>query len=134
MALRFGPFTLDLADKAADQGDWRDPSLSEGIRAAGGRSSIERPECSPRASCSRRLWPDTFVAEANLSNLVAEIRDALGDRARSPLFVRTVHGFGYAFCGSVDDDAASAGPSVSAHRVLARMGPPPVSTRRPENM
>ena len=47
----------------------------------------------------QRLWPDTFVAEANLSNLVAEIRAALGDQARAPLFIRTVHGFGYAFCG-----------------------------------
>jgi DNA-binding winged helix-turn-helix (wHTH) protein len=36
---------------------------------------------------------------ANLSNLVAEIREALGDHARTPLFIRTVHGFGYAFCG-----------------------------------
>ena len=53
----------------------------------------------PRPCCSKRLWPETFVAEANLSNLVAEIREALGDRARSPLFVRTAHGFGYAFCG-----------------------------------
>ena len=32
----------------------------------------------------QRLWPETFVAEANLSNLVAEIREALGDRARAP--------------------------------------------------
>ena len=47
----------------------------------------------------QRLWPDTFVAEANLSNLIAEIREALDDRARAPLFIRTAHGFGYAFCG-----------------------------------
>jgi hypothetical protein len=40
-----------------------------------------------------------FVAEANLSNLIAEIRDALGDDARAPTYVRTAHGFGYAFCG-----------------------------------
>jgi hypothetical protein len=39
------------------------------------------------------------VAEANLSNLVAEIREALDDRARAPKFIRTAHGFGYAFCG-----------------------------------
>ena len=47
----------------------------------------------------QRLWPDTFVAEANLSNLVAEIREAIGDRGRVPQWVRTAHGFGYAFCG-----------------------------------
>lgn len=44
-----------------------------------------------------RLWPDTFVGDANLSNLVGELRNALGDDPRHPRFVRTVHGFGYAF-------------------------------------
>jgi hypothetical protein len=53
-----------------------------------------------------RVWPATFVAEANLSNLVAEIREALGDSARAPSYIRTAHGFGYAFCG----DAAVIGP------------------------
>jgi hypothetical protein len=43
-----------------------------------------------------------------LSNLIAEIRDALGDSARTPSFIRTAHGYGYAFCGhatSVHDDS-----------------------------
>ena len=60
---------------------------------------LERPNVLSKAVLQQRLWPDTFVAEANLSNLVAEIREALGDQARAPVFVRTVHGFGYAFCG-----------------------------------
>ena len=47
----------------------------------------------------QRLWPDTFVTEANLSNIVAEIRDALDDSPREPIYIRTVHKFGYAFCG-----------------------------------
>jgi len=59
----------------------------------------ERPTVLSKADLQQRLWPDTFVAEANLSNLVAEIRSALGDKARSPRFIRTAHGFGYAFCG-----------------------------------
>jgi hypothetical protein len=36
------------------------------------------------AALQEHLWPATFVAEANRSNLVAEIREALGDRARPP--------------------------------------------------
>jgi hypothetical protein len=44
-----------------------------------------------------RLWPDTFVVEKNLVNLVAEIRAALGDDATHPRFVRTLPRFGYAF-------------------------------------
>ena len=35
--------------------------------------------------------------EKNLVNLVAEIREALGDDATHPRFIRTVHRFGYAF-------------------------------------
>jgi pSer/pThr/pTyr-binding forkhead associated (FHA) protein len=43
------------------------------------------------------LWPDTYVLEANVPNLVAEIRTALGDSARTPRYVRTAPGTGYAF-------------------------------------
>jgi non-specific serine/threonine protein kinase len=45
-----------------------------------------------------RLWPGTFVVEKNLTNLVSEIREALGDDPVNPRFIRTVHRFGYAFC------------------------------------
>jgi DNA-binding winged helix-turn-helix (wHTH) protein len=57
----------------------------------------------PRALSKRELqqavWPQTFVEETNLAGLVTELRAALGDAARKPRFIRTVHGFGYAFCG-----------------------------------
>jgi len=46
-----------------------------------------------------RLWPNTFVVEANLSNLIGEVRRALSDDPSRPRFIRTVHRFGYAFCG-----------------------------------
>ena len=59
----------------------------------------DRPKVLSKAVLQNRLWPDTFVAEANLSNLVAEIREALRDHAHAPTFIRTAHGFGYAFCG-----------------------------------
>jgi DNA-binding winged helix-turn-helix (wHTH) protein len=58
-------------------------------------------EAAPRALSKsellEHLWPGTFVVEANLPHLIAEIREALEDTSRSPRFVRTVHGFGYAF-------------------------------------
>jgi DNA-binding winged helix-turn-helix (wHTH) protein len=57
----------------------------------------DRPKVLSKATLVERLWPGTFVVEANLSNLVAEIRHALGDRNRT--WVRTAHGVGYAFCG-----------------------------------
>ena len=54
-----------------------------------------------------RLWPGTFVSEATLASLVAELRRGLGDRPAKPAFVRTVHGYGYAFCGLIDGEAAA---------------------------
>jgi DNA-binding winged helix-turn-helix (wHTH) protein len=47
------------------------------------------------------VWGDVFVSESALTNAVAEIRAALGDQARSPELLRTVHGFGYAFSGNL---------------------------------
>jgi DNA-binding winged helix-turn-helix (wHTH) protein len=59
----------------------------------------DRPNVLSKAVLQERLWPRTFVAEANLSNLIAEIREAVGDRRGVSRWIRTAHGFGYAFCG-----------------------------------
>ena len=53
------------------------------------------------------LWPDVFVQEANLKNLVSEARQALGESGRKPRFLKTVHGFGYSLRS--DGDLAPAG-------------------------
>jgi len=94
----FGPFTLDLETRQMTR-DGREihlmPKAFELLTAL----VLERPKVLSKAVLQERLWPGTFVAEANLSNLVAEIREALDDDARAPRFIRTAHGFGYAFCG-----------------------------------
>jgi DNA-binding winged helix-turn-helix (wHTH) protein len=56
-----------------------------------------RPKALAKDTLYTRLWPDTFVVQANLPNLVGELRAAIRDDPRRPRFVRTVHGFGYAF-------------------------------------
>lgn len=56
-----------------------------------------RPKAMSKSELHEYLWPETFVVEANLSNLIGEIRAALGDNRRDPRFVRTVPRFGYAF-------------------------------------
>lgn len=60
----------------------------------------ERPRVIPKKEIVDRLWPDSFVADGSLANLVLEVRKALGDEVQQPRYVRTVHGFGYAFCGA----------------------------------
>jgi len=57
----------------------------------------ERPRVLPKAELHARLWPNTFVSDASLAMLVAEVRAALGENAREPRFVRTVHRHGYGF-------------------------------------
>jgi DNA-binding winged helix-turn-helix (wHTH) protein len=63
----------------------------------------------------QRLWPSTFVEETNLAGLVAEIRRALRDAASSPLFIRTVYGFGYHFVGDVTAAAPAPAPAESPY-------------------
>jgi len=69
----------------------------------------ERPRALSKAELLEKLWPGTYVTENNLASLVAEIRQAIGDDARTPRFVRTVQRFGYAFKGEVGG-AAEASP------------------------
>jgi len=96
--IRFGPFSVDLDTRQLMHGS-REIHLAPKAFELLTTLALERPKVLSKAVLQERLWPGTFVAEANLSNLVAEIREALGDRSRAPVFIRTVHGFGYAFCG-----------------------------------
>lgn len=114
MQIRFGTFILDRDTRQLLQGSSEihlAPKAFELLLAL----VVERPKVLSKAALQERLWPKTFVAEANLSNLVAELREALGDRARAPRFVRTAHGFGYAFCGDATDVAAP-GRRIAANR------------------
>jgi DNA-binding winged helix-turn-helix (wHTH) protein len=67
-----------------------------------------------------RLWPGTFVTEANLASLIAELRRALEDPPRAPKFVRTVHRFGYAFCGQLDGEDAPQAPASQTSWIVWR--------------
>ena len=74
-----------------------------------------RPKALSKHTLQEQLWPATFVVEKNLVNLVAEIREALGDDPAQPRFVRTVHRFGYAF-QDVSPGADATGPPVDVSR------------------
>ena len=70
----------------------------------------QRPRALSKDELYQLLWPSTFVTEGNLATLIGEIREALGDIARKPRFIRTAHRFGYAFCGEVSDASEIALP------------------------
>ncbi len=75
-----------------------------------------------KAELQQHLWPTTFVEETNLAGLVAEIRRALRDSASSPLFVRTVYGFGYRFVGEVTVDTAATASGSASREAMRRAG------------
>jgi DNA-binding winged helix-turn-helix (wHTH) protein len=75
-----------------------------------------RPKVLSKTDLHHALWPGTHVSEASLHGLVSELRTALGDNAREPRFVRTVHGYGYAFQGDIVDEPLAA-PSAGDSRV-----------------
>lgn len=115
MRIRFDPFILDRDTRQLLHGRREvhlAPKAFELLQAL----VLERPRVLSKAVLQQCLWPETFVAEANLSNLVAELREALGDRARAPRYIRTAHGFGYAFCGDAADLSAAPATPASADR------------------
>ena len=105
MRIVFGPFILDLDTRQVTRGS-REIHLTAKAFDLLAVLALDRPKVLSKAVLRERLWPATFVADANLSNLVAEIREALGDSARAPVYIRTAHRLGYAFCG----DAVVIGP------------------------
>ena len=102
MVVRFGAFTLDTDTRqvlAADGELHFSPKAYELLTIL-----VEnRPRALSKQELYERLWPDTFVSEVNLATLIAEIREALGDDARKPRFIRTAHRFGYAFCSTTTE-------------------------------
>ena len=82
-----------------------------------------RPRALSKDELQRALWPDTFVSDTSLTTLVNEIRTLLSETARKPKWIRTVHGYGYAFEG----EAIPAPPSGcrlvwGAHDILLEAG------------
>jgi DNA-binding winged helix-turn-helix (wHTH) protein len=73
-----------------------------------------RPAVVGKGELHAHIWPATFVVEANLNVLIAEIRRALGDDARQWRFIRTAHGVGYAFAAETVELEPGAGPASAA--------------------
>src|SRR5215475_9223758 len=49
------------------------------------------------------LWADTFVTENALSRCIKEVREALGDDAHQPRYIKTVPRLGYKFIADVEE-------------------------------
>ena len=79
-----------------------------------------RPRALSKQDLQEKLWPRTFVSEANLASLAAEARRAIGDKARGSRLLRTVYGFGYAFSGEARLERPGGGAGREGRFLLVR--------------
>jgi predicted ATPase/DNA-binding winged helix-turn-helix (wHTH) protein len=98
---QFGPFRLDESNECL----WRD---SEAITLrpkayAVLKYLVERPGALvTKQELLEGVWPNTFVSDAVLKDSIRQLRDALGDEAKSPQFIETAHRRGYRFIAQVN--------------------------------
>jgi hypothetical protein len=113
MSIRFGPFMLNVETRELTN-DGVAVHLSPKAFDLLAALAAERPRVLSKSILLERVWPQLFVSEGNLSNLIAELRAALNDDARAPEWIRTVHGCGYAFAGATAPPLESvvAGPPL----------------------
>lgn len=67
-----------------------------------------RPRVLDKELLIKAIWPNTFVADANLAILIGDLRAALGDSAQRPRLIKTHHRVGYSFIGEVTEVSARA--------------------------
>lgn len=107
MRLRFGEVTLDPEARLLLKGP--DPvHLAPKAFDLLLRLVKERPRALSREQLIEGIWPDVVVTEANLTSLVNDVRTAIGDDAKRPVYVKTHHGFGYSFAADVVVERAPA--------------------------
>lgn len=110
MLLRFADFVFDGSGRQLlRQG--RAVHLSPKAFDLLGALLDRRPRAVSRQELLQLLWPDTFVGRTSVSQLVNEVRRALADDPRQPRFLRTLHRFGYAWTGPVEESGAQDAPA-----------------------
>jgi DNA-binding winged helix-turn-helix (wHTH) protein len=99
--IRFADCTLDFDTREVSRGGERVHLEPKAYRLL--ELLLEaRPKALSKDQLQDALWPKTFVSERSLARLVEVLRSSLGDSAREPHLIRTVHGFGYAFCAEAN--------------------------------
>ena len=116
MPTRFGEFVLDPQRRQLFRGEEAVHLTPKAFELLG-LLLDRRPQAVGRDELESRVWGRTHVAETSVAGVVAELRRALGDHERPPRFIRTVHGFGYAFCGTVEGAPETPGAGEVVYRI-----------------
>jgi len=69
----------------------------------------------------RRVWPDSFVEEANLSHHIHKLREALGERAQGDKYIETLARRGYRFVAKVSEVRDEGVELILQEHSIARM-------------
>jgi len=69
-----------------------------------------------------RVWATEFISDNTLTHAITEIRNALGDDARNPSFIETIHRRGYRLIASFE-------PAVSDEATVSKVARFPVPER-----
>jgi DNA-binding winged helix-turn-helix (wHTH) protein len=94
--LNFGPYRLDMGNEQL----WRDNQLVRLTPKAWQvlRALVEHPgQLVTKEEFFRVVWQETVVSDAALTSCIQELRQALGDSARNPQYIETVHRRGFRF-------------------------------------
>jgi DNA-binding winged helix-turn-helix (wHTH) protein len=118
----FGPFTLDPASFRLGRGRLDVPLTPKAFELLS-LLVRERHRVLTKQELLDAVWPDTAVVEDTLTQRIKEIREALGDRAQEPTYIRTLPRIGFQFVGDVAETAAP--PPVATGRVAPDDAPQP---------
>jgi Tol biopolymer transport system component/DNA-binding winged helix-turn-helix (wHTH) protein len=99
-AYEFGPFRIDLGERLLRRGSDVLPLTPKAVETLVALVE-ESGRLVSKDELMRRLWPGTFVEEANLTNQISLLRKALGDDAAEPSYIETVPRRGYRFIAEV---------------------------------
>ncbi len=79
---------------------------------------LNREQVLEKAELMKRVWPDSFVEEGNLTQNISMLRKALGESPNEHRFIVTVPGRGYRFVASVDQPTEPlADPILERHAI-----------------
>jgi DNA-binding winged helix-turn-helix (wHTH) protein len=105
--LRFGDCLLDSDERQLTRDGRKVPLPAKAFRLLEVLAE-RRPRAVSLAELRKLLWPEAIVGGTTVARLVCEVRAAIDDEARSAHFIRTLHGFGYAFSGPATEETAAA--------------------------
>lgn len=102
----FGPFRLDLANRLLLRDGEVVPLKKKAYEML--RVLVEnKGQVLEKEELMRRLWPDTYVEESNLTHYIYTLRRVLGDEKDNPQFIVTIPGRGYRFTAQVREHQES---------------------------